>query len=81
MIGRLQTNKVKKAVQIFDFIHSVDSKKLADSLKKRETEINKKLSYFIQINLGNEYQKGGISKNEAKVSRKEKARKFAVFIS
>ena len=66
MLGRLQTNKVKKAVQIFDFIHSVDSKKLADSLKKRETEINKKLSYFIQINLGNEYQKGGISKNEAK---------------
>ena len=66
MVGRLQTNKVKKAVKIFDFIHSVDSKKLADSLKKRETEINRKLSYFIQINLGNEVQKGGINKNEAK---------------
>ena len=66
MVGRLQTNKVKKAVKIFDFIHSVDSKKLADSLKKREIEINKKLSYFIQINLGNEVQKGGINKNEAK---------------
>ena len=64
MIGRLQTNKVKKAVQIFDFIHSVDSKKLADTLKKRETEINRKLSYFIQINLGNEIQKGGIHKSE-----------------
>ena len=66
MVGRLQTNKVKKAVKIFDFIHSVDSEKLADSLKKREIEINKKLSYFIQINLGNEVQKGGINKNEAK---------------
>ena len=66
MVGRLQTNKVKKAVKIFDFIHSVDSKKLADSLKKRETEINRKLSYFIQINLGNEVQKGGININEAK---------------
>ena len=64
MVGRLQTNKVKKAVQIFDFIHSVDSKKLAENLKKREEEINKKLSYFIQINLGNESQKGGINKNE-----------------
>ena len=66
MVGRLQTNKVKKAVKIFDFIHSVDSEKLADSLKKREIEINKKLSYFIQINLGNEVQKGGININEAK---------------
>tara|TARA_B100001175_G_C19498484_1_gene636705 strand:- start:1121 stop:1789 length:669 start_codon:yes stop_codon:yes gene_type:complete len=65
MVGRLQTNKVKKAVQIFDFIHSVDSKKLAETLKKRESEINKKLSYFIQINLGNETQKGGINKNDA----------------
>ncbi len=65
MIGKLQTNKVKKAVKIFDFIHSVDSKKLADSLKKRESEINKKLNYFIQINLGNEVQKGGINKNDA----------------
>ena len=65
MIGRLQTNKVKKAVKIFDFIHSVDSKKLADSLKKRELEINRKISYFIQINLGNETQKGGINKNDA----------------
>ena len=65
MVGRLQTNKVKKAVQIFDFIHSVDSKKLADNLKKREEEINRKLSYFIQINLGNENQKGGVNREEA----------------
>ena len=67
MVGRLQTNKVKKAVQIFDFIHSVDSKKLADTLKKREDEINRKLSYFIQINLGNESQKGGIEKKMQEV--------------
>ena len=65
MVGRLQTNKVKKAVQIFDFIHSVDSKKLGDNLKKREEEINRKLSYFIQINLGNESQKGGVNREEA----------------
>ena len=65
MVGRLQTNKVKKAVQIFDFIHSVDSQKLADNLKKREEEINRKLSYFIQINLGNESQKGGVKREEA----------------
>ena len=67
MVGRLQTNKVKKAVQIFDFIHSVDSQKLAENLKKREEEINKKLSYFIQINLGNESQKGGIKKMKLKI--------------
>ena len=65
MVGRLQTNKVKKAVQIFDFIHSVDSQKLADNLKNREEEINRKLSYFIQINLGNESQKGGVKREEA----------------
>ena len=64
MVGRLQTNKVKKAVQIFDFIHSVDSKKLADTLKKREDEINRKLLFY-QINLGNESQKGGIEKKDA----------------
>ena len=67
MVGRLQTNKVKKAVQIFDFIHSVDSQKLAENLKKEKIEINKKLSYFIQINLGNESQKGGIKKMKLKI--------------
>ena len=66
MIGKLQSNKAKKAVQLFDFIHSLDSMKLAEALRKREVELNKKLSYFIQINLGNEVQKGGININEAK---------------
>ncbi len=66
MIGKLQTNKVKKAVNLFDFIHSLDSSKLADVLKKAETEFNKKISYFIQINIGNEKQKSGISTKNAK---------------
>ena len=65
MMGKLQTNKVKKAVSIFDFIHSVDSKKLADNLKKNEVEIGKKLSYFVQVNFANESQKSGISISEA----------------
>ena len=60
MVGKLQTNKAKKAVRLFDFIHSLDSIKLADALKKSESEFNKKISYFIQINIGNEKQKNGI---------------------
>ena len=66
MVGKLQTNKAKKAVEVFDFIHSLDSSKLAKILKKRETELKKKLFYFIQINIGKEIQKGGISPKEAK---------------
>ena len=66
MVGKLQTNKAKKAVEVFDFIHSLDSSKLANMLKKRETELKKKLFYFIQINIGKEIQKGGISPKEAK---------------
>ena len=48
MVGKLQTNKVKKAVRLFDFIHSLDNIKLADALKKSESEFNKKISYFIE---------------------------------
>jgi len=66
MVGRLQTNKVKKALDLFDFIHSLDSMKLADILKKHEQALNKKLSYFIQINIGNENQKSGILPKNAK---------------
>ena len=66
MVGKLQSNKAKKAVQLFDFIHSLDSMKLADALNKREIELNKKLSYFIQINIGEESQKSGISSSTAK---------------
>ena len=66
MIGSLQSNKAKKAVELFDYVHSLDNLKLANELSKREKERNKKLSYFIQINLGSEYQKGGIEVNDLK---------------
>jgi len=66
MIGRLQSNKAKKAVEIFDYIHSLDSEKLANELSKRQKEKDKNLGYFIQINLGSEEQKGGIEINDLK---------------
>tara|TARA_B100001778_G_C18593776_1_gene633559 strand:+ start:158 stop:805 length:648 start_codon:yes stop_codon:yes gene_type:complete len=66
MIGRLQSNKAKKAVEIFDYIHSLDSEKLAKELSKRQEEKGKRLSYFIQINLGSEEQKGGVKINDLK---------------
>ena len=64
MIGKLQTNKVKNAFEIFDYIHSLDNQKLADVLEKNETNFNKKLKYFIQVNIGNEFQKSGIPAND-----------------
>ncbi len=64
MIGKLQSNKAKKAVEIFDYIHSVDNKKLADILSKVESNSGKKLKYFIQVNVGGEKQKSGIQPNE-----------------
>ena len=66
MVGKLQTNKVKKAVKLFDYIHSLDNQKLADVLKKSEDELGKKLSYFIQVNIGQEKQKSGILESEVK---------------
>jgi len=64
MVGKLQNNKAKKAVEIFDYIHSLDSQKLADVLSKCQNEINKSINYFIQVNIGNELQKSGIQYNE-----------------
>ena len=58
MIGKLQSNKAKMAVQIFDYIHSLDSQKLADVLASSQENINKSIKYFIQVNLGNEKRKG-----------------------
>ncbi|WP_440655793.1 YggS family pyridoxal phosphate-dependent enzyme [Candidatus Pelagibacter sp. HIMB1509] len=63
MIGRLQTNKVKFAVRIFDYIHSVDSEKLAKKICDEQNKIGKKIKIFLQVNIGNENQKSGISKN------------------
>ena len=64
MIGKLQTNKVKFAVQIFDYIHSVDSEKLAKKIADEQSKINKKIKIFLQVNIGDETQKSGINKNE-----------------
>jgi len=64
MIGRLQTNKVKHAVQIFDYIHSVDSKKLAKKISEEQKKINKNIKIFLQVNIGDEDQKSGINKND-----------------
>ena len=61
MLGKLQTNKAKKAVKLFDYIHSLDSFKLAEKIYKYEKELNKKLKLFIQVNLGEESQKSGIN--------------------
>ena len=63
MIGKLQTNKVKFAVQIFDYVHSVDSKKLAKKIADEQNKINKKIKIFLQVNIGQETQKSGIDKN------------------
>ncbi len=60
MIGKLQSNKAKDAVTLFDYIHSLDNPKLASLLAKHENSLNKKLNYFIQVNIGNEPQKAGI---------------------
>ena len=64
MIGKLQSNKAKKAVELFEYIHSLDSQKLADILSKSERTIGKSINYFIQVNIGNENQKSGIPYNE-----------------
>ena len=61
MIGKLQSNKAKEAVNLFDYIHSVDNPKLASVLAKYENNLNKKINYFIQVNIGNETQKSGIA--------------------
>ena len=64
MVGKLQTNKVKFAVQIFDYIHSVDSEKLARKIADEQNKMNKKIKIFLQVNIGDENQKSGINKKE-----------------
>ena len=64
MVGKLQTNKVKLAVQLFDYIHSVDNKKLAKKIADEQLKLNKKIKIFLQVNIGDENQKSGISKSE-----------------
>merc|ERR1711991_120854 len=64
MVGKLQTNKVKFAVKLFDYIHSVDSKKLAKKIMDEQLKLNKKIKIFLQVNIGDENQKSGVSKSE-----------------
>ena len=64
MIGKLQSNKVKFVVPLFDYIHSLDSLKLAEKISTEQKKINKKLKIFIQINIGNEDQKSGINEDQ-----------------
>ena len=64
MVGKLQSNKAKNAIELFDYIHSLDNQKLADILSSTQKNTNKFLKYFIQVNLANETQKSGISVND-----------------
>tara|TARA_Y100001958_G_C21165657_1_gene498573 strand:+ start:133 stop:798 length:666 start_codon:yes stop_codon:yes gene_type:complete len=71
MLGKLQSNKVKNAVEIFDYIHSLDSIKLANKLSDEIQKKSKKIKIFIQINLGGESQKSGITPSNLEVFFKE----------
>jgi len=64
MVGKLQSNKVKYAVSLFDYIHSLDNLKLAEKIAKEELKQNKKIKIFIQVNIGDEIQKSGIAPNK-----------------
>ena len=65
-VGKLQTNKAKDVVDLFDYVHSLENVRQAEVLSKYEKQLNKKLSYFIQINIGNEKQKSGINSSDVK---------------
>ena len=64
MIGKLQTNKVKFAVKLFDYIHSVDSEKMAKKIAEEQLKFGKRVKIFLQVNIGEENQKSGIKKND-----------------
>ncbi len=66
LIGKLQTNKVKFAVNLFNFIHSVDNEKLAKKISEEQKKQNKKVKLFIQVNIGDEDQKSGVSRKDLK---------------
>jgi len=63
MIGKLQSNKVKFAIKLFDFIHSVDNKKLMKKISDEQMKLNKNINIFLQVNIGNEPQKSGIEED------------------
>ena len=60
MVGKLQTNKVKYVLPLFDYIHSLDNIKLAEKISNEQQKIGKKIKIFIQVNIGNEFQKSGV---------------------
>jgi len=64
LVGKLQSNKAKKAVMLFDYIHSLDNIKLATKINQYEKQLNKKTKIFIQVNVANENQKSGVLLNE-----------------
>jgi len=66
MVGKLQSNKAKNAVKLFDYIHSLDNSKLAEKLNKYQNELNRNVKLFIQVNIANETQKSGIPLNDLK---------------
>tara|TARA_B100000242_G_scaffold2807_1_gene1696 strand:- start:336 stop:998 length:663 start_codon:yes stop_codon:yes gene_type:complete len=66
LVGKLQSNKTKLALKIFDYIHSLDSEKLANKISEEQKKIEKKPKLFIQVNIGNEVQKSGIDPNKLK---------------
>ena len=66
MIGKLQSNKVKFLIPLFDYLHSLDNIKLAEKISKEQTKLKKKIKIFIQVNIDNEEQKNGIQVNELK---------------
>ena len=80
MIGKLQTNKVKYVVPLFDYIHSLDSIKLAEKIFEEQKKNNKNLKIFIQVNIGDENQKSGIDKNNLDVFFKKCTEDFKLDI-
>ena len=75
-VGKLQTNKAKDVVKLFDYVHSLENIKQAEILSKYEKKLGKKLKYFIQINIGNESQKSGITPTDAKTFFEECINKY-----
>ena len=80
MVGRLQTNKVKNVIPLFDYIHSLDSIKLAEKIFEEQKKNNKNLKIFIQVNIGDENQKSGIDKNNLDVFFKKCTEDFKLDI-
>ena len=80
MIGKLQSNKVKFVIPLFDYIHSLDSLKLAKKIAEEQNKIKKRLKIFIQINIGNEEQKNGIDEGDLEEFYKKCVNEFELDI-